>query len=145
MMTGQRRRCFWCQSLFWRKHSWSRKIVRWSQITATSRKKQNQVSLEYYFIVSSPWIKRESKHYYFPNTNKKWRLQDLTRTGASLSRSRKKKKKKKKNGRRRLDSRFIIFAHNLSSKKSTSQQPLLNRTVLWTIGKILSLIISIVE
>ena len=56
-----------------------------------SRQKQNQASLVYYSIVSSPLIKRESKLCYFPkicsntNSSKTWHLQDLTRTGASLS------------------------------------------------------------
>ena len=56
-----------------------------------SRQKQNQASLVYYSIVSSPLIKRESKLCYFPkvysktNSSNTWHLQDLTRTGASLS------------------------------------------------------------
>ena len=55
------------------------------------REKQNQESLVYYSIVSSPLIKRESKHFHFlkissnTNSSKTWHLQDLTRTSASLS------------------------------------------------------------
>ena len=51
---------------------------------------QNQASLVYYSIVSSPLIKRESKLCYFPkicsntNSSKTWHLQDLTRTKVPL-------------------------------------------------------------
>ena len=55
-------------SLFWsqRNTHWSLKIVRSCRITATSRKK-NQELLVHYSIVNSLWIKRGSKLYYFPN------------------------------------------------------------------------------
>ena len=55
------------------------------------REKQNQASLVYYSIVSSSLLKGESKLCYFPkiysntNTSETLHLQDLTRTGASLS------------------------------------------------------------
>ena len=54
------------------------------------REKQNQASLVYYSIVSSPLLKGESKLCYFPkiysntNTSETLHLQDLTRTGAAL-------------------------------------------------------------
>ena len=79
-------------SLFWSQGNthWSCKIFRSPWINAMLIKR-NQVSLVYYSIVSSPWIKRESKLCYFPkicsttNSSKTWHSQDLTRNSASLS------------------------------------------------------------
>ena len=51
--------------------------------------KKNQVSLVYYSILSSSWIKKESKLCYFPkicsntNSSKTWNLHDLTGTSVS--------------------------------------------------------------
>ena len=59
MLTEQKRHYFWFLCFDVRETHWACKIVWLCRITATSRKTEPSISLVYYSIVSSLWIKRE--------------------------------------------------------------------------------------
>ena len=85
------------------------------------REKQNQASLVYYSIVSSPLIKRESKHFHFIKSRRN--LAEFYKFSFARSSVSSRNSwpcccnRLKKNGRRQLESRFIVCPHTLSTKK----------------------------